>query len=152
MHVASEGVITFNRNSSELFVRSPLDRRNPWMLVKSLLLTDKTTKFNGVFDECICYHDQEYKDRVIKVETMMFDAYLADKGRTGLVKLLGKLAKGDIHSNWLRTQFERLADNNEDFDFSENWKILCLNKQGEEDVYQLLYLFRLLWNGLSRHS
>lgn len=73
------------------------------MLVKYYLLINKTTKFKSVIDEGICYHNQEYEDQVIKVGTMMFDAYLADKGRTGLVKLLGRLAKGDIHSNWLTT-------------------------------------------------
>lgn len=121
-------------------------------LVKYYILTDKTTEFKSVVEEGICYYNQEYKDRVIKVGTMIFDAYLADKGRKGLVKLLRRFARGDIHRNWLRTQFERLADNNEDFDYSENWNALCINKQGEEDVYQLLYLFSLLWNGLSGHS
>jgi CRISPR-associated protein Cst1 len=149
--MASEGVITFDEYY-DLFVRSPLDRRNPWMLIKYYISTDKTTEFKSIVEESVCYYNQEYKDRVIKVGTMIFDAYLADKGRTRLVKLLGKFARGDIHRNWLRTQFERLADNNEDFDYSENWNALCINKQGEEDVYQLLYLFRLLWNELSGHS
>jgi hypothetical protein len=129
INMASEGVITFDEYY-ELFVRSPLDRHNPWMLVKYYILTDKTTKFKSVIDEGICYYNQEYKDRVTKVGTMMFDAYLADKGKTRLVKLLGRFARGDIHRNWLRTQFERLADDNEDFDFSENWNALCINKQG----------------------
>jgi hypothetical protein len=76
---------------------------------------------------------------------MIFNAYIADKGRARFVKLLDRFAKGNIHRNWLRIQFEKLADNNEDFDYSENWNALCINKQGEEDVYQLLYLFRLLF-------
>jgi hypothetical protein len=151
INMASEGVITFDEYY-DLFIRSPIDRRNPWMLVKFYMLTDKTTEFKSFEDEDICYFNQEYKDRVTKVGTMIFNAYLADKGRTRLVKLLGRFARGDIHRNWLRIQFERLADINEDFDYTENWNALCINEQGEEDVYQLLYLFRLLWNGLSRHS
>ena len=56
------------------------------------------------------------------------------------------------------------------WDAVKRYKILCLcldithiahhqniffssfSLKGEEDVYQLLYLFRLLWNGLSGHS
>jgi hypothetical protein len=112
-------------------------------------LTDKTTEFKSVEAEDDKSYNQEYKDRVIKVGTLIFNAYLAEKGRSRLVKLLGKFARGDIHRNWLITQFEKLADNNEDFDYTENWKALCVNKQGEDDVYQLLYLFRLLWSGLN---
>lgn len=144
INMASEGVITFDEYY-DLFVRSPLDRRNPWMLVKYYMLTDKTAEFKSVIEEGICYYNQGYRDRVIKVGTIIVDAYLADKGKARLVKLLGRFARGGIHRNWLRTQFERLMDNNEDFDYSENWNALCINKQGEEDVYQLLNLFRLLW-------
>lgn len=110
-------------------------------------MTDKATEFKSVEVEDDKSHNQEYKDRVIKVGTMIFNVYLGEKGRPRLVKLLGKFARGAIHRNWLITQFQKLADNNEDFDYNENWKALCLNKQGEEDVYQLLYLFRLLWSG-----
>jgi hypothetical protein len=121
------------------------------MFVKYYMLTDKTTDFyNLLVEEGICYYNQEYKDRVIKVGTMIFNAYLADKGMTRLVKLLGRFARGDIHRNWLRTQFEKLADSNEDFDYGENWNALCINKQDEEDVYQLLYLFRLLWTAFTK--
>ena len=38
---------------------------------------------------------------------MIFNAYLSDKGRTRLVNLLGRFAKGEIHRNWLSIQFER---------------------------------------------
>jgi hypothetical protein len=56
-----------------------------------------------------------------------------------------------LHASWLRIQFERLAKENEDFDFTENWNALCINRHGKENVYQLLYLFRLLWSGLTGH-
>jgi hypothetical protein len=118
------------------------------MLVKYYMLTEKTSEFKSFEEDGICYYNQEYKDRVTKVGTMIFNAYLADKGRTRFIKLLGRFARGDIHRDWLRIQFERLADNNEDFDYSENWNALCINKQGEEDPYQLLYLFRLSWSGM----
>jgi CRISPR-associated protein Cst1 len=145
--MARQGVITFDEYY-ELFIRSPLDRHNPWMLVKYYMLTEKTSEFKSFEEDGICYYNQEYKDRITKVGTMIFNAYLADKGRTRFVKLLGRFARGGIHRDWLRIQFERLADNNEDFDYSENWNALCINKQGEEDVYQLLYLFRLSWSGM----
>ena len=149
INMASEGVITFDEYYN-LFIRSLLDRRNPWMLVKYYMLTDKASEFQSVVEEGICYYNQEYKDRVIKVGTMIFNAYLAERGKTRLVMLLGRFARGDIHRNWLRIQFERLADNNEDFDYTENWKALCINKQGEEEIYPLLYLFRLLWTAFYR--
>lgn len=144
INMASERVVTFDEYY-HLFIRSPFDRRNPWKLIKYYMLTRKTVEFKNVVEEDIKYYNEEYKDLVIKVGTMIFDAYLADKGRTRLVKLLGRFASGAIHRNWLITQFEQLADNVEDFDYSENWNALCINKQGEEDVYPLLYLFRLLW-------
>lgn len=147
INMAAEYTITFDEYY-DLFIRSPLDRRNPWKLVKYYMLTDKTVDFKKVVGEDIKYYNEEYKDRVIKVGTMIFDAYLADKGKDRLVKILGRLAGRDIHRNWLITQFERLADNNEDFDYNENWNALCKNEDGKEDVYQLLYLFRLLWNAL----
>jgi hypothetical protein len=58
------------------------------------------------------------------------------------------MAYGGIHRRWLITQFERLADENDDFDYSENWKALCVNEQGNEDVYEVLYLWRLLWSNM----
>lgn len=147
INMAGEGVVTFDEYY-QLFVRSPFDHRNPWKLVKYYLLTDKTVEFKSVIEEGISYYNQEYKDRVIKVGTMIFNVYLADKGSARLVKLLSRFASGGIHRNWLRTQFEKIADNVEDFDYNENWNTLCKNEQGEEDVYQLLYLFRLLWTAL----
>jgi hypothetical protein len=143
IYMAEQGLITFDEYY-DLFVRSPLDRRNPWWLVKYYLLSENTTEFKTVTEKDS--YDQEYKDRVIKVGTMIFNSYIADKGRARFVKLLGRFAKGDIHRNWSITQFEQLADENKDFDYSENWKALCINKQGEEDVYGLLYLLRLLWS------
>jgi hypothetical protein len=147
INIAAERAITFDEYY-ELFIRSPLDRSNPWKLVKYYMRTSKTAEFKNFVEADIKYYNEEYKDRVIKVGTMIFDAYLVDKGKNRLVKLLGRLASRDIHRNWLITQFERLADSNEDFDYSENWNALCKNENGQEDVYQLLYLFRLLWNVL----
>jgi hypothetical protein len=100
INMAAERAITLDEYY-DLFIRSPLDRRNPWKLVKYYMLTNKTTEFKNVVDEDIIFYNQEYKDRVTKVGTMIFDAYLADKGRNRLVKLLGRFASGDIHRNWL---------------------------------------------------
>jgi hypothetical protein len=144
VNMVSEGVITFDEYY-DLFIRTPLDRRNPWMLVKYYMLTNKTVLFKDIDKENVSYYRQEYKDRVVNVGTTIYDKYLADKGRARFVKLLGRLAGGYIHKNWLITQFERLADDDKDFDYTENWNALCKNEHGEEDVYRLLYLFRLLW-------
>lgn len=147
VNMVGEEVITFDEYY-DLFVRSPSDRRNPWMLVKYFMLTDKPIEFKNVVEQNVSYYKQEYKDRVIKVGTMIFDEYLASKGRNRFVKLLGRFARGDINRNWLITRFERLADNDENFNYNENWNSLCKSEQGKEDVYQLLYLFRLLWTAL----
>jgi hypothetical protein len=57
----------------------------------------------------VSYYDQEYKDRVVKVGSMIFNSYLADRERTRLFKLLGRFAREEIHRNWLRIQFEKLC-------------------------------------------
>jgi hypothetical protein len=142
--MVGEEVITFDEYY-DLFIRSPLDRRNPWMLVKYYLSTDKMVEFKNVDKESVSCYRQDYKDRVVNVGTNIYDNYLADKGRARFVKFLGRLASGDIHRNWLLSQFETLANDDKDFEYNENWNALCKNEHGEEDVYQLLYLFRLLW-------
>lgn len=146
--MAEQGFITFDEYY-DLFIRSPLDRRNPWWLVKYYMLSDKPTEFKTSAVTTKNSYNLEYKDRVIKVGTAIFSTYIAEKGRPRLVKLLNKFARGDIHRNWLITQFEKLADENKEFDYSDNWKALCINKQGEEDIYQLLYLLRLLLTSLN---
>jgi hypothetical protein len=144
VNMVREEVVTFDEYYG-LFIRSPLDRRNPWMLVKYYMLTNMTVQFKNIDKENVSSYRQEYKDRIVNVGTIIYDKYLADKGRARLIKLLGRLASRDIHRNWLITQFEILADDDKDFDYTENWNALCKNEQGDEDVYQLLYLFRLLW-------
>ena len=82
--MASEGAISFDEYY-DLFIHSTLDRRNPWMLVKYYMLTDNTTEFKSVIEEGICSYNQEYKDRVIKVGTMIFNAYLAEREELDLL-------------------------------------------------------------------
>lgn len=142
--MVGEGVITFDEYY-DLFIHSPFDFRNPWMLVKYYMLTNQAVHFKNIKEENVSCYRQEYKDRLVNVGTMIYERYIADKGSARFVKVLSKLASGEIHRNWLITQFERLADDNKNFDYTENWNALCKDEQGNEDVYQLLYLFRLLW-------
>lgn len=85
----------------------------------------------------------EYKARIIKVGTMIYERYLSELGSARLNKLLARPAANTIHRGWLVRQFEHLADENEgDFDYTENWNALRLE---EDNLYEVLYQFRLLF-------
>ena len=133
INMVGEEVITFDEYY-DLFIHSPLDRRNPWMLIKYYMLTSKVVPFKNIEKENVFCYRQGYKDQVVNVGTIIYERYLAEKGRARVVKLLGRLASGGIHRNWLITQFERMADNDKDFDYTANWNALCKNEQGNEDV------------------
>ena len=49
-----------------------------------------------------------------------------------------------VNTNWLRTQFERLAIEDESFIIEDNWKALKLEEH-ENNIFDVLYLLRLLF-------
>lgn len=121
----------------ELFVES---NRNPWALLRYYLLNDREV---GEFKATIpsgTSNINDYKAVIVKVGTMIYERH--DSLR--LKKLLAKLAAGTIHRGWLVRQFEHLADENADFDYVDNWNSLRV----EENLYEVLYLFRLLFTSL----
>jgi hypothetical protein len=148
IEMAEGGSVTFDEYY-DLFVVPHLG--NPWQLIRYYMLSDiadfKTIEEEADNDKL--NNNQEYKNRVITIGTAIFNSYIERRGRERLIRdVLGGLAHGRIHANWLRNQFKRLAEENEDFDYDANWKALCINKQGEESVYEVLYLFRLLFTTL----
>ncbi len=147
IEMAEEGSITFDEYY-DLFVVSHLG--NPWQLIRYYMLSD-IAGFKTIeeADNDKLNNNQEFKNRVITIGTAIFNSYIERRGRERLIRgVLGGLAHGRIHANWLRNQFKRLAEENEDFDYNASWKALCINKQGEESVYEVLYLFRLLFTTL----
>jgi CRISPR-associated protein Cst1 len=143
IEMAQEALLTFDEYYN-LFIHSSTDRRNRWWLIKYYLLSQSDmSEFKKVGDSDI--YNPEYKSRVVKVGNMILDRILEEKGEERFKKLLSKFAKGTVGRNWLITQFEKLADDNKDFDYSDNWRMLCIDEYGREDIYQFLYLLRLLF-------
>ena len=149
IEMAEEGGITFNEYY-DLFVVSQLG--NPWYIVKYYMLSD-TADLKAINEEDNNHSsklndDLGYK-KVVSVGIAIFKSHIERRGRERFIKdVLGGLAHRRIHTNWLRTQFQRLAEENEEFDYNANWKALCINKQGKESIYELLYLLRLLFTTL----
>jgi hypothetical protein len=150
--MAKRGSITFDEYY-DLFVVS--HRGNPWQLVRYYMLSNNMlsniANFNTI-EEVVndkLNNNQEYKNRVITIGTAIFNSYIKRRGRERLIRdVLGEMSHGRIHANWLRNQFKRLSEENEDFDYNTNWNALCINKQGGEYVYDVLYLFRFLFTTL----
>ena len=139
--MASDGLITFDEYY-DLFVSGS---GNPWTLLRYYLQVD-VSEFKAVGEMQHSEVVDPYKASVIRVGTMIYDRYVSERGTVRLGKLLTKFASGGIHRPWLVNQLERLADDNAGFDYSENWKAL----NAEEDLYNLLYLLRLLFIQLLR--
>jgi len=143
IEMAKEGLISFDEYYN-MFIHSSTDRRNRWWLIKYYLLSQSDVAFKNKIEDGNIYNP-EYRDRIIRVGIIIFDRILEEKGPDRFKKLLSKFAKGAIGRNWLITQFEKLADDNEDFDYSDNWRMLCMDEYGGEDIYRFLYLLRLLF-------
>lgn len=142
--MAREGAITFDEYYN-LFMRSDSDNRNRWWLIKYYLRNTKEIKFKDV-EDTIIESLSEYKDKVVKVDNMIVDRILQKKGLYYIQqKLSVQFAKGVIGRDWLKTQFEALADDNTDFDYDDNWDAVCTDENGQEDIYRFLYLLRLLF-------
>jgi hypothetical protein len=144
IEMAKERLISFDEYYN-LFIHSSSDRRNRWWLIKYYLSSQSDVEFKNKIEDVDIYNI-EYRDRIVKVGNMIFERISEEKGPDYIKrKLLPKFAKGTIGRNWLITQFEKLADDNKDFDYSDNWRMLCIDEYGREDIYQFLYLLRLLF-------
>lgn len=96
--------------------------------------------------------DSEPIDSVINgnllsfVGQKIFEGSLREKGQERFRKdVLDRLALGKISTPWLRRQFLKGAKLDEVFSY-ETWKALCLNEQGKENVYEVLFRLRLMWS------
>jgi hypothetical protein len=141
VNMADDQQITFDEYF-HLFVDSS---RNPWPLLRYYLLAEVSESgFKALGEQPQQAITSEYKARVINVGTMIYNRYLSTYGPARLDKLLTRLAAGSIGRDWLRRQFEHLADDSPSFDYVDNWNAL----KAEENLYEVLYLFRLLFTQL----
>jgi hypothetical protein len=152
--MASEGSMTFDEYY-DLFVpstRSIKVNYNPWQLVNYYMLAD--TKYFKIDskEEANKINNQEKKSKIVYIGRAIFNSFIERKGEDRFRKdVLGGLAHAQIHTSWLRNQFEKLPERYDKyFDYDSNWKLLCVNEKGEESVYELLYLFRIMWTELIR--
>ena len=152
IEMAKEGKITFDEYYN-LFVSSP-HLGNPWRLVKYYMVSN-VRRFKAIVkvEDKLTNYEQDHKNRVIDVGTAIYDSYIRRRGGKSFEKhVLGGLQHNHLHASWLRTQFQRLSEENEDFDLDANWKALCINKLGEESVYDFLDLLRVFFTYLHYNS
>jgi len=154
--MAKEGKITFDEYYN-MFVYEQSDRRNRWWLVKYYLskrLTEQEYKdvkeeFDEVKDEAQIVYNSEYRDKVAIIGNMIYDMIKEERGFEYMKKFLNKFATRVIGRYWLETQFRKLAEKNEDFDYKKDWEQLFGYAFGDErgmrQVYDFLYLLRLLF-------
>lgn len=99
--------------------------------------SDKEEKTVGTFEE-----DNRL---LLYIASTIYDTEMKDRGHNRFEKdILDRFTNNKITSSWLRRQFLKNAESNEGFTY-ENWKVLCLNDQGKESVYELLFRLRLIW-------
>jgi hypothetical protein len=88
-----------------------------------------------------------YKYRVIEIGSLIYESYVR---RGGIDRFRREVLDGfrrgtnSVNTNWLRTQFERLAIEDESFIIEDNWKALKLEEH-ENNIFDVLYLLRLLF-------
>jgi CRISPR-associated protein Cst1 len=79
------------------------------------------------------------------IARQIFEQYIAEKGISKFKKeVLDMFARGKISISWLRRQFLKNALNSEGFTYG-TWKFLSAGKKGQENFFETLYRFRLLW-------
>lgn len=84
-------------------------------------------------------------DKVFYIGAVIFNSIVNDKGIEKFQQtVLEPLAHGKLGLSWLRRQFIKNAEKHEGFTY-DDWKSLCLNEQGKESAYELLFRFRLMW-------
>ncbi|MGF3521947.1 MAG: hypothetical protein ACQXXJ_02485 [Candidatus Bathyarchaeia archaeon] len=98
----------------------------------------------GVVDEQV-NSKSAYNELQLYVARTIFDDQLQTRGITRFRnEVLAKFNLGKISTSWLRRQFLKAAIRHEGFNY-ETWKALCLNEEGKETTYELLFRFRLMW-------
>ncbi len=94
----------------------------------------KTTKLDKAEDTTSFY-----------VAARIFNLIKEQKGVDKLREtLLMPLAHGKLGLPWLRRQFTKCAEKYEGFTY-DDWKSLCLDEQGKESIFEILFRFRLMW-------
>jgi len=79
------------------------------------------------------------------IARQIFEQYIAEKGRSRFKKeVLDMFALRKIGEFWLRRQFLKNAISSEGFNY-ETWQSLSSGKKGQENLFETLYRFRLLW-------
>jgi CRISPR-associated protein Cst1 len=79
------------------------------------------------------------------IARQIFEQYIGDKGYLRFKKeILDRFAIGKIGAPWLRRQFLKNAINCEGFNYG-TWQALSSGQNGQENLFEALYRFRLLW-------
>lgn len=152
VHMVADGLLSFDEYYDLFVVGTGNGNGHPWRLVKYYLLTDADVDFH--FKSTEIYPtaidgENRYKFRFQSVAKAIRDSYIARKGEARFEReVVGGLARGQIGERWLWSQFQILEEEAEQqepqgsFDPQATWRALG----AEDNIRELLYLLRLLWN------
>lgn len=116
--------------------------RDAWKFIKYYM--HNIGKFYEI-DRQVVIKNHINDDRISYVGMIIFNSIVNDKGVEKFQQtVLEPLAHGKLGLPWLRRQFIKNAEKYEGFTYND-WKNLCLNEQGKESAYELLFRFRLMW-------
>ena len=102
-------------------------------------------EFYEIDHQTIEDYDNKNNDRTFYVATVIFNSIINDKGIEKFQEIvIEPMTHGKLGLPWLRRQFIKNAEKYEGFTYND-WKNLCLNEQGKESAYEILFRFRLMW-------
>ncbi len=143
--MVEEGKVSFN-DYAELFLtidRVPRINYHAWAILHYYLHNIDRKPVLDIETKTQLRDD----NRLIYTASMIFNRILSDKhyDRDWFKKnILDGFATKEVDIEWLRKQFVKSTRINEGFDYND-WKALCLDDEGKERFYDLLFNLRLIW-------
>ena len=120
-----------------------------WKLIKYYMHHTKEELFfeQLQYTEKINNHENDddlWKKSLINLSATIYTNYIQEKGKEKFINIVLNNFTTQINPQWLKNQFVKLAEIREEFTY-EYWKDLCLDSNGKESIYTVLYNLRLLW-------
>jgi len=151
VHMVTDGLLSVDEYYDLFVVSTESGNGHPWRLVKYYLLTNADVGFpisSTEIHPTASDGESRYRARLNSVGKAIRDSYVARKDMARFEReVLGGLAHGQLDERWLWTQLQILAEEAQQqelqgsFDPQATWRALA----AEDNIYELLYLLRLLW-------
>ena len=147
VRMVADGLLSFDEYY-ELFVVGS-GKGHPWRLVKYYLLSEIPSVDFPISSDTVGGDQQHpYKARLIEVGKAIRDSYIASKSVARFEReVLQGLGRGQLGKRWLWDQLQILeeesANDDSSFDAQQTWRAFA----PDDNLYELLFLLRLLWTG-----